>query len=205
MAAGIAALIVWTPAYDGTVPVYAWSRVDVDTGLGWVLFETGDGIRVEGHEVVVDADESWVVAFAVQLDEEWRSRRAEVTVHDGHGSRELVLESDGNGNWSINGSVAPELEGCLDVDIAATPSTNTFVIRRLSLPIGRVGEVRVAWVSVPGLEVATVEQSYTHLESRDGTDRYEYRSRGSIDGWVIEVDEDGVALDYEGFARRLHP
>lgn len=154
---------------------------------------------------MADAGKSWVVAFEVQLDEGWRSRRAEVAVHDDHGSRQLVLESDGNGTWHVNGSLAPELQGCLDVDIAATPFTNTFVIRRLGLPVGRVGEVEVAWVSVPELEVAAVKQSYAHLEPKSGTDRYEYRARGSIDGWVIEVDEGGVALDYEGFARRLHP
>ena len=187
------------------VSVFAWSRLDVHVGLGWARFEADDSIRVEGHEVIVDAGVSWVVAFEVQLDEGWQSRRAEVVVHGDHGSRELVLESDGNGNWQVNGSPAPELRGCLDVDIAATPSTNTFVIRRLGLPVGRIGEVRVVWVSIPALEVAAVEQSYTHLEPRNGIDRYEYRSRGSIDGWVIEVDEDGVALDYEGFARRLHP
>lgn len=192
-------------AYDGVVPVFAWSRVGVDAGLGWVRFEPGHWSRVEGHEVVVDAGTSYAVVFEVQIDDGWRSRRAEVAVHDDHGSRRLVLESDGNGTWHVNGSSAPELQGCLDMDIAATPFTNTFVIRRLGLPIGGVGEVRVAWVSVPALAVAAVEQSYTHLESKNGTDRYEYRSRGSIDGWVIEVDEGGVAVEYEGFARRLHP
>jgi hypothetical protein len=50
-----------------------------------------------------------------------------------------------------------------------------------------------------------MDQTYVHLEQLDGTDRYEYRSGSSEDGWIIEVDEDGVALDYEGFARRLHP
>ncbi len=202
------ALVRFSPgprAYDGVVPTFTWSRLDLHAGLGWVRLETEAPILVEGYEVAVDGDESWVVTFKVQLEEGWRTRLAEIAVIDGLGSRELLLESDGKGNWHLNGSPAPELSGCLDVDIAATPFTNTFVIRRLRLPVGRVGEVRAVWVSIPHLEVAAVEQSYVHLEPRDGTDRYEYRVGGSIEGWVIEVDEDGVALDYEGFARRVHP
>jgi hypothetical protein len=65
--------------------------------------------------------------------------------------------------------------------------------------------VRAAWVGIPDLEVAAVEQTYRHLEPLDGTDRYEYRSETADEGRVIEVDEDGVALTYEGLARRVHP
>ena len=187
------------------MPTYAWSRLDLSAGLGLVRLEAEDPIRVEGREVAVDDHQSWAVSFRVLLDKEWRTRRAEIAVVNDHGHRDILIESDGEGTWSLNGSLAPELDGCLDVDIAATPFTNTFVIRRLGLPVGGVGEVRVAWVSVPRLEVAAMDQTYVHLEQLDGTDRYEYRSGGSEDGWIIEVDEDGVALDYEGFAHRLHP
>ncbi len=187
------------------MPTYAWSRLDLSAGLGLVRLEAEDPIRVEGREVGVDDHRSWAVSFRVLLDEEWRTRRAEIVVVDDHGRRNILIESDGEGTWSLNGSLAPELHGCLDVDIAATPFTNTFVIRRLGLPVSGVGEVRVAWVSVPSLEVTAMDQTYVHLEQLDGTDRYEYRSTSSENGWIIEVDEDGVALDYEGFARRLHP
>ena len=187
------------------MPTYAWSRLDLSAGLGLVRLEAEDPIRVEGREVAVDDHQSWAVSFRVLLDKEWRTRRAEIAVVDDHGHRDILIESDGEGTWSLNGSLAPELHGCLDVDIAATPFTNTFVIRRLGLPVGGVGEVRVAWVSVPRLEVTAMDQTYVHLEQVDGMDRYEYRSGSSEDGWIIEVDEDGVALDYEGFARRLHP
>lgn len=142
--------------------------------------------------------------FDVRLDDEWRTRRAEIAVTGDH-PRHVLLESDGEGSWHIDGAPAPELSGCLDVDIAATPFTNTFVIRRLELPVGGFGELRVVWVDVPDLDVAAVDQTYVHLQPLDGVDRYEYRSDDTEDGWVIEVDQDGIALDYEGFARRLYP
>lgn len=184
---------------------YAWSRLDLEAGLGLVRVESGDAIRVEGYEVAVDGARSWVVTFDVRLDDRWRTREAEIVVKEDQQSRRVHLESDGEGGWDLDGVPTPALDGCLDVDIAATPFTNTFVIRRLDIPVGEVGNVKAVWVGVPDLEVAAMDQTYRHLDPLAGTDRYEYRSETSSDGWVIEVDEDGVALSYEALARRVHP
>lgn len=191
--------------YHDRVLRYAWSRLDIDEGLGLVRLVAGDPIRVEGHEVAVDSGEAWAVTFQVELDRGWRTRVAQVAVVDDASERKLLLEADGEGNWLRDGVPSPELQGCLDVDIAATPFTNTFVIRRLGLSVGETAEIRAAWVGVPDLDVGALEQIYVRLQPRDGLDRYEYRANGSANGWIIEVDQDGVAMDYEGFARRIHP
>lgn len=191
--------------YHVRVLTYAWSRLDLEEGLGLVRLDSQDPIRVEGHEVAVDAGEAWTVTFLVELDQGWRTRRAQMAVVDDAGERTLLLEADGAGNWLRDGTPSLELEGCLDVDIAATPFTNTFVIRRLGLSVGETAEIRAAWVGVPQLEVEALDQTYLRLHPRDGHDRYEYRDSGSVQGWIIEVDRDGVATNYEGFARRIHP
>ena len=188
-----------------TSRTYAWSRLDLDQGMGLVRLESGDPMRVDGHEVAVHGGEAWAGIFYVELDREWRTRRARVTVVDASGERTLHLEADGEGNWLRQGKPTPELEGCLDVDIAATPFTNTFVIRRLGLSVGETAEIRAVWVGVPHLEVEALAQTYVRLESRDGLDRYQYRDSGSTENWIIEVDEDGVAVLYERFARRTYP
>jgi uncharacterized protein len=187
------------------VLTYAWSRLDVDEGLGLVCLDKGDPIRVEGREVVVEEGAAWAVTFRVELDGGWRTRLAHMAVVDDGGERTLLLEADGEGNWLRDGTPFPELQGCLDVDIAATPFTNTFVIRRLGLSVGETAEIRAAWVGVPDLEVEPLDQIYRRLQPRDGVDRYEYRASGASQGWIIEVDQDGVSIDYEGFARRIHP
>ena len=69
-----------------------------------------------------------------------------------------------------------------DVDIAATPFTNTFVIRRLGLSVGKTVEIPAAWVGVPDLEVEAVEQTYVRLQPRAGVDRYEFRAGGAANG-----------------------
>jgi hypothetical protein len=187
------------------VLTYAWTRLDLDAGLGLACLDSGDVIRVDGREVAVHQGEAWAVSFRVELDRGWRTRLAEIAVVDDRGERTLLLEADGEGNWHRNETPFPELQGCLDVDIAATPFTNTFVIRRLGLSVGESSEIRAAWVGVPHLEVETLEQTYLHLQPQAGLDRYEYRSNGASEGLIITVDQDGVAIDYERFARRVHP
>lgn len=201
----VCGLLLARSPYHGFVPTYVWARLDLEQGLGLVRLEEGNRIQVDGHEVAVDRGKAWTVTFRVDLDRRWRTRRAQLSVVDDKGERTLHLEADGKGNWLVDGVAAPELAGCLDVDIAATPFTNTFVIRRLGLAMGEGAEVRAAWVSIPSLEVAAVDQSYLHLEPDDAEDRYEYRSGGSPEGWIITVDSDGVALNYQDFAERTFP
>ena len=49
----------------------------------------------------------------------------------------IDLLADGEDGWTTRGGAAmPELEGCVDVDISATPVTNILPIRRLGLAPG---------------------------------------------------------------------
>lgn len=182
---------------------YVWQRTDLKAGLGLVRLDTGDAIRASGSEIALDESSGWLVTFDIELDRKWRTRRVEASVRGDEGHRTVALEGDGQGLWMVDGHPAPGLTGCIDVDIAATPFTNTIVIRRVEIPIGDTVEVRVAWIGIPDLGVSAVAQTYRRLEPANGVDRYEYRRSGSPTGWVIDVDEDGVALEYEGFARRV--
>ena len=87
----------------------------------------------------------------------------------------------------------------MDVDVAATPLTNTFPIRRFAdLAVGESRTTPVAWVEVPSLRVLRVEQTYERLGSR--TWRYSDPQHGAF---VLEVDSDGVVDRYERFAVRI--
>ena len=120
-------------------------------------------------------------------------------------ARNLVrLEADGAGRWLMNGLPVPLLDGCIDVDIAATPFTNTFPIRRLGLDIGESATVSAAWVSIPELEVERLLQTYTRLPGGETLHRYEYRDP-RFGGFELTVDDEGVVVEYAGFARRLGP
>ena len=131
--------------------------------------------------------------FRIRCDAQWRTRHVEVTVL-GEPHRTLRLEADGEGHWVDR----PELDGCIDVDIYPSPFTNSLPIRRL----GVAAETTAAWVQIPELTVEPLHQRYTPLGGKRW--RYEALSLGSF-STELEVDDDGLVLDYPELARRLRP
>lgn len=182
---------------------YGWERDDESRGHSVARVEEGeDGWTVHATEVLV-GDETLACSFRIGLDSAWRTREVAVTVVDRTGERQLTLAA-ADGRWEVDGAHDARLDGCVDVDVAATPLTNTFPIRRLaSLPVGGSRTSPVAWVEVPSLRVHRVEQTYRRLEpGPDGRARWEYADPDH-GAFRLTVDEDGVVIDYEGFARRV--
>ena len=179
--------------------MYAWRRDDESDGhsLGSVR-HTRTGWTVHGTEVLVGLD-TLACWFRVDLDRDWVTRTVHVRAISDQGETTLDLGADPARQWTVDGTVRRDLDGCIDVDIAATPLTNTFPIRRLdSLKIGESRTAPVAWVEVPTLRVLRVDQTYRRL----GAQHWEY-SDPTHGAFVLEVDTDGVVVAYQGFAVRV--
>lgn len=125
-------------------------------------------------------------AVTVEVDRDWRTRRAEVETA---GHRRL-LTADARGTWWVDGTAAPHLTGTLDVDVEATPLTNTLPIRRLLATGLEQAELTAAWVRVPGEGVEPLPQRY----ERTGPDRWRYASASS--SAELTVDEHGLVATY---------
>jgi hypothetical protein len=114
----------------------------------------------------------------------------------------MVFESDGRGRWTDRaGAELRGLAGCVDVDIALTPFTNTRPIRRLPWEPGRARELSMLYLAVPEMTVQPARQRYTCLErSADGA-LFRYESDGFPRD--LRVDPDGLVVDYPDFWRRI--
>ncbi|MBV9537679.1 MAG: putative glycolipid-binding domain-containing protein [Acidisphaera sp.] len=170
-------------------------------GLGaehLVLRETAEGVVAEA--VVIGAREGtpFGLRYRLACDARWRVREAAFSLVGEE--RRLDLRADGEGNWRDGGGQAvAALQGCVDIDVSATPFTNTLPIRRLGLAPQTAVDIIVAYVAVPALTVASALQRYTCLE----TGR-RYRYEGPLRRFTAElcVDQDGLVLDYPGLFRR---
>jgi uncharacterized protein len=180
----------------------AWERTDESRGLSLARWERHDyGWLFHGSEVLVGAD-VLSCTFSVVVHSNWTTRSVDVVAIAAAGETRRRIEVEG-GRWSVDGAVRSDLDDCIDVDIAATPLTNTFPIRRLAgLAVGEAVTSPVAWVDVPALEVTRVRQTYERLEDRSGLAcwRYEDPQHGPF---VLTVDDEGIVVEYEGFARRV--
>lgn len=133
----------------------------------------------------------------------WRVREVDVGLID-ESNASVSLRADGAGHWkSVAGAPLAELAGCIDVDIAATPFTNTLPIRRLHLSLGQAANINVAYITVPELRVTPVAQRYTCLNVTPDGGLYRYENLTRYYRADLPVDEDGLVLDYPDQRRRV--
>jgi hypothetical protein len=176
-----------------------WSAWDgCEAGLEHVDLSPADGgIHMSGVVIGRGGEARFGLAYRLRLDSSWRTRDAHLRTTSG---RALHLESNGQGAWTENGRSRPDLQGCIDIDIQATPLTNTLPIRRLAWTAGESLDIRLCYVEVPGLAVLPQDQRYTAL-----TPGSLYRFESLESGFTADlpVDGDGLVLDYPGLFRRL--
>lgn len=167
------------------------------------LEQSDDEIRVDSRVLGVLADHPVNITYAVRMDKDWAVRRFRVSVERGEGDAQtLELLSAGKGQWKDpDGSVRPELAGCMDIDLSVTPFSNTLPLRRLGDALRQRQSIRVLYIKMPELQVRSVRQAYTFLDDR------RYRYEGVDTGFTAElpVDADGFVIDYPGLFERLYP
>ncbi|MEV0824411.1 putative glycolipid-binding domain-containing protein [Nonomuraea rubra] len=155
-------------------------------------------LRVEGCTTAVEGGTTWVVEYAIDLDAGWVTRRARITSRSAAGTRSTLLECDGAGGWRIDGTPAPHLHGCLDVDLESSAMTNTFPVHRLCLEPGAGSPAPAAYVRAPDLGAERLDQRYARAGGRD----YDYAAPVFGVECRLVFDEYGLVLDYPGLATR---
>jgi uncharacterized protein len=147
--------------------------------------------------IAQEGETEFGLSYHVKLDALWHTKEVRLRTTSGHA---LHLECDGRRHWRENGKDRPDLQGCIDVDIQATPLTNTLPIRRLDLETGERMDIRLCYIDVPDLTASSANQRYTALDA--GT-LYRFESLESGFTADLPVDEDGFVLDYPGLFKRL--
>src|SRR4051794_15501079 len=183
----------------------AWSHQNVRSGFEVVhLRPVEGGYLLTGATTAVEAGQPWIVDYEIRIDETWRTRNARVTGWFDNGSSTRLLESDGEGRWSIDEEPAPHLEGCLDVDLESSALTNALPVHRLDLGIQAAAQAPAAYVRVLDLTVARLEQQYARTSDQGGRQRYDYTAPVFDFSSRLVYDAAGLILTYPGIAIRAH-
>jgi len=164
-------------------------------------FESLERLHVEvGQQIratsVIDSERGRY-SYELVCEPDWTFRV--IRIEAAAGERALTIESDGKGEWTVDGEWRSDLDECIDIDLAATPFTNTLPIRRLGLAIDDETDLQVAYVEFPDLEVIVDSQRYTRL----GADSYRYDSLDSDFTADLTVDDDGIVLEYPELFERI--
>lgn len=130
-----------------------------------------DETVADGVVLGVENGIAFRLRYEVRCDSQWRVRKVRVDLLDN--AQGINLSANGEGRWFDESDKAiPVLDSCLDVDITATPFTNTLPIRRLALKQGESSELTVAYIVIPEMKVALDKQRYTCLEISSAGSKY---------------------------------
>jgi hypothetical protein len=173
-----------------------WKRKDVE-GFESTRIRTLEGGERETSGVAVFAYEGVACRLDYELhcSREWVTRTALVTGWIGDREIHVDIERSPQGDWSMDGTLVPQVASCTDIDLNFSPSTNLLPIRRLELEIGASAQVRAAWLQFPHMVLLPLEQTYTRL----GLNTFHYEA-GTFKA-DLTVDDDGLVLDYADWSR----
>ena len=185
------------PPDVGSTAAILWRRVDRPGYESARLAHEGAIPVLLGRAAFADERGPCGFAYRIECDREWRTRDVEVSGWIGADPVAFRAAASASGEWTIDGLPAPELAGCVDVDLNFSPSTNLLPIRRLRLGIGDRAEVTAAWVRFPTFRVEPLFQTYRRLSSAT----YRYTSAGGGGRFEAEltVNEAGFVTAYPGF------
>jgi uncharacterized protein len=180
-----------------------WEHRGARSGFEVTYIQDRDGgWRIDGTTAALEDGRPWVVTYSVQVDRAWVTRDAHIAARTAAGSGETLLSADGQGRWLVDGRRAPQLEGCLDVDLESSAMTNALPVHRLALPPGARAGAPAAYVRVLDLAVRRLDQQYVRLDDEDGRQRYDYAAPEFAFQCQLAYDESGLVLDYPGIAAR---
>jgi len=194
----------------------AWRHHEAREGFESVFLRTEpSGYSLTGTTAAVEDGIAWVVGYDISLDDHWITRTVRIWALTSTGEHARVLRADGPGRWRIDGRPAPELDGCLDVDLESSACTNTIPVHRLGLRPGETAAAPAVYVRAVDLRIERLEQEYArpvdHLDSDGvaggggggGHQRYGYRApRFDYDGQLV-YDQSGLVIEYPGIAVRV--
>lgn len=175
-------------------PTIAWRRLDVDGREAATIHERPSGWRLFGVAEFREAENSSCLTYMIDCNRSWQTRACEITGFARGVPVAVSIHRDLANGWTLGGLPAPQVRGCVDIDLAFSPITNLLPIRRLLLKHDEILRVRAAWLRFPELTLEPLEQTYT----RTGLNRYLYESGGGVFRRELTVDDAGLVVDYPG-------
>lgn len=175
-----------------------WRNLQFPGSEQFELWRNDAGWVLKGTVIAaLDPSRPMLVEYKIECDELWRTMQVDVARRIGTELRSVTLSAH-DGRWRGSDGELPAVNGCVDVDLGASPCTNTLPIRRLNIGVGDSENVTAAWIRFPDLTVEALAQTYTRVAS----DRYRYESATGFSA-EISVDEDGVVMLYPGGWERV--
>jgi hypothetical protein len=169
-----------------------WRRLDMPGHDACRLEQIRGGWRLSGCAVFGENGVPAALAYCVEYDEAWATRRGGVRGFAGGRAVDVAIARE-DGGWTLNGSSVPGLEHLVDLDFGFTPATNLPQVRRIPAERGASVELPAAWLD----EAWTLSELAQRYERRDaGSIWYESPTAGYAG--LLELAPSGLVRRYPG-------
>jgi hypothetical protein len=173
-----------------------WRQLD-RPGCDAALLQLINGGRLlKGAASFEHDDGPAVVAYQVEVDARWRTRRGLISGFLGGKSIQHEIERDLSG-WRLDGAAIAGLERLVDLDFGFTPATNVLQLSRIALAPGESAEVPVVWFDLNSASLTELPQGY----ERRGEASYGYEAPTIPYRALLEIAPSGFVRSYPGLWR----
>jgi len=174
----------------------AWIRLD-RPGRDAALLQACEGGWLLRGAAVFDHDAgSAAVAYQVETDARWRTKRGIVSgfLGDKRIQHEIIRDHAG---WRLNGLGVGGLEHLVDLDYGFTPATNLLQLSRIALNAGQSADVPVVWFDLDSASLIELPQIY----QRRSESSYWYEAPTVPYRGLLEIVPNGFVRFYPGLWR----
>lgn len=179
----------------------AWRLTGEREGFEVVRFRfERDGIVLAGTSVGTEGGVPWDVRYVIELESSWRTRRAVIEAGDGH---RVEITRDGAASWTVAGTPALQLDGCVDLDLEVSVVTNTVPVHRLALAVAERADAPAVYVRAQTLTVERLDQTYARLPDEAGVLVFDYASPRFGYRDTLRFAPDGLVLEYPNIGSRV--
>jgi hypothetical protein len=174
----------------------AWTRLDRPGRDAALLRPNRDGWRLQGAAVFDHEGGPAAVAYQVEVDARWETKRGILSGFLGDKTIEHEIRRDDAG-WRLNGVPVRGLEHLADLDYGFTPATNVLQLSRIALKPSQSAEVPVVWFDLDSASLTELPQRY----ERRSEASYWYEAPTVPYRALLEIAPNGFIQFYPGLWR----
>jgi uncharacterized protein len=174
----------------------AWTRLDRPGRDAALLRPVNGGWLLQGAAAFDHDGGPAAVAYQVEVDARWRTRRGIVSGLLGEERIQHEVRRDNRG-WTLDGAAIEGVDHLVDLDYGFTPATNVLQLSRVALNVGEKAEVPVAWFDLGSASLVELPQSY----GRRSETSYWYEAPTVPYQALLEIAPSGFVRSYPGLWR----
>ena len=172
-----------------------WRRLDLPGHESALLFSENRSWHLHGTAIFLYNELACRLDYQITCDSQWHTQSARVTGWIADRLIDIKPSVTSDQRWFLNDEEVSQVEGCVDLDLNFSPSTNLLPVRRLGLAVGEEREVRAAWLRFPGFELEPLAQLYRRVDENI----YRYESSGGEFVRELNVNDEGFVTNYPDF------